>query len=429
MNYGQMIRVARKKLSLNQSDLANNKISRTLISEIEKGNTSLVTSKALLIYKKIIEESYLQKTDVVLDFDSVLKNNFEYIQLKQGEEILSILTKANKEEKNISTFELENYRVFALKSQIGMFKYYIFREIALNAKEDTHFKTKVLFNALDFLKWNDFEKVYRKYDETLKEVTSLAYKEGLIEELIHYYEYQKDGLIELKEFIEPRIYYNLALFNELLRNYEIAYRYLNTYLDHSSSLKPSDYYDALLGIPRLSTKAGNYEKGIKQYEELLSRIIGDEFLKQRSIIFSNILFNIPKLEKRFETHKIKTYLEELMNILPEVIDQRDFPSELMVNIAIGHALLENNSQANDFIKKAFEYTDTSELKANVIVDAFNNIEKIDIDFIVKKIKDISIDALPRKDKFMLVLLKLQKRLYKENKKKSIEILDDYIDEL
>lgn len=41
----------------------------------------------MLIYKKIIEESYLQKTDVVLDFDSVLKNNFEYIQLKRGEEI------------------------------------------------------------------------------------------------------------------------------------------------------------------------------------------------------------------------------------------------------------------------------------------------------------------------------------------------------
>ena len=36
MGYGEMIRSARKALKLNQSDMSNENISRTLISEIEK---------------------------------------------------------------------------------------------------------------------------------------------------------------------------------------------------------------------------------------------------------------------------------------------------------------------------------------------------------------------------------------------------------
>lgn len=429
MNYGQMIRVARKKLSLNQSDLANNKISRTLISEIEKGNTNLVTSKALLIYKKIIEESYLQKTEVQVNFDEVLKNNFEYTQLKQGKEILMSLSHRVNGGKSISKFELENYRVFALRSDIGIFKYYIFSAIASNIKADDAFKMKVLFNALDFLKWLNFEDVYKKYDETLKEVTKAAYKEGLFEELIHYYEYQKEGLIEIREFIEPRVYYNLFLFNEMIKKYEVAYRYLNAYLDYSTSLDEDDYHDALLGIPRLSTKAGDYEKGIKQYEDLLSRFVVERYKQQRSIILSNILFNISKSKNTFDSKKIEIYLEELTNMLPEILEVRDFPSELLVNIAIGYGLINKEKEANAFVKRAFEQSKTSVLKANVIIDAFNNIDAINLEIIVKNITEIKLAALIRKDEFMLVLLKLQKILYQKSETRYKEILDDYIDDI
>ena len=427
MNYGQMIRTARKRLSLNQSDLANNKISRTLISEIEKGNTNLVTSKALLIYKKIIEESYLQNEDVQVNFDEILKDNFEYTQLKQGKEILMKLSQS--EGDNISNFDLENYRVFALRSEIGIFKYYIFRAIASNIKEDMAFKSKVLFNALDFLKWISFEEIYEKYDETLKEVTTAAYKEGLFEELIHYYEYQKDGLIEIREFIEPRVYYNLFLFNEMIKKYEVAYRYLNAYLDYSTSLDQDDYHDALLGIPRLSTKAGDYEKGMKQYEDLLSRFVVDGYQQQRSIILSNILFNVPKLETKMDSNKIEAYLEELISMLPDILEKRDFPSELLVNIAIGYGLIGKNEKANNYVKKAFEYTKTAVLRKNVVVDAFNNIEAVNLETIVNNITKIELDEIISKDSFMLVLLKLQKTLYKKGETEYRKVLDDYIDKI
>lgn len=427
MNYGQMIRTARKKLKLNQSDLANNKISRTLISEIEKGNTNLVTSKALLIYKKIIEESYLQKKDVQVDFDEILKDNFEYTQLKQGKEILMKLSQG--EGVNISKFDLENYRVFALRSEIGIFKYYIFSAIASSIKDDAAFKSKVLFNALDFLKWLNFEDIYKKYDETLKEVTTAAYKEGLFEALIHYYEYQKDGLIEIREFIEPRVYYNLFLFNEMINKYEVAYRYLNAYLDYSTSLDQEDYHDALLGIPRLSTKAGDYEKGIKQYEDLLSRFVVDGYQKQRSIILSNILFNMPKLGTKLNVKKVEMYLEELTSMLPKILEERDFPSELMVNIAIGYGLIGKKDEANAFVKKAFEYSTNAVLRRNVIVDAFNNIETIDLGIIVKNITKVDLNALESKDSFMLVLLKLQKRLYEQEATEDKKRLDNYIDQI
>jgi tetratricopeptide (TPR) repeat protein len=386
-----------------------------------------VTSKALLIYKKIIEEAFLQKTDVQVDFDEILKDNFEYTQLKQGKEILMTLSSADKG--SVSNFDLENYRVFALRSEIGIFKYYIFSAIASVIKDNAAFKAKVLFNALDFLKWLNFEGIYKKYDETLKEVTTAAYKEGLFEQLIHYYEYQKDGLIEIRAFIEPRVYYNLFLFNEMIKKYEVAYKYLNAYLDYSTSLDQDDYHDALLGIPRLSTKAGNYEKGIKQYEELLLRFSMDQHKQQRSIILSNILFNLPKLKIKFESEKIEVYLEELTSMLPDIIEDRDFPSELMINIAIGYSLIGNEKEADTFLKKAFEYSETSVLRGNVIIDAFNNMEIIDLEIIVKNITKVNLGALASKDAFMLVLLKLQRNLYDKGETEYKKVLDDYIDKI
>ena len=77
MSYGQMIRTDRKKLGFNQLNLANDNISRTLISEIEKSNMSLITTKALLIYKKVINESDLVNIERDVNFDGVLKDNVE----------------------------------------------------------------------------------------------------------------------------------------------------------------------------------------------------------------------------------------------------------------------------------------------------------------------------------------------------------------
>ena len=63
------------------------------------------------------------------------------------------------------------------------------------------------------------------YDQTLKEVTLTAYNNRLFEKLIHYYKYQKDRLLELEVFIEPRVYFNLSLFNEYIGDYEKAYSF------------------------------------------------------------------------------------------------------------------------------------------------------------------------------------------------------------
>ncbi len=429
MNYGQMIRVARKKLGLNQSDLSNKNISRTLISEIEKENTKLVESKALLIYKKLIKESYIQEKSIDLDFDGVLKNNFEYVQLKQAREILMLLIDSRKNKKKISKFELENYRLFALRGEIGIFKYFIFRELALHANDNNEFKIKVLFNALDYLKWLNFKDIYMHYDDTLNAVTQVAYKERLFEKLIHYYKYQKDCLIEIEEFVESRVYYNLSLFNEHEENYEVAFRFLNTYLDYRQSLKLADYYDALIAKARLATKSGMYVKGIKFYEELLSMIQSREYKKQRSLILSNILFNIPKLEIDFDKQKIKQYLAELEDMLPEILTMRDFPSELYINIAIGYGLVNNIVKSKEYTRIAFEYAKLNDLKANVIMNAFNNIEKLDINLIIKNIILIDIAELADKQSFLVVLLKLQKFLYKNGKSQYLKILDEYIEKI
>lgn len=429
MNYGQMIRTARKKLGLNQSDLANDNISRTLISEIEKGNTNLVSTKALLIYKKLINESYLQDIEIELDFDGVLKDNFEYLQLRQAREVLTLLINVREKKKKISAYELENYRLFALRSEIGIFKYYIFRELALHERENHEFKIKVLFNALDFLKWQNFEEIYVFYDQTLKEVTLPAYNNRLFEKLIHYYKYQKDRLMEIEVFIEPRIYYNLSLFNDFILDYEKAYRYLDKYLEYKTTLSSIDYYDALIGRARLATRFGRYAIGIKLYEELLNTMSKGDFRKQRSIVLGNILFNIPKLTNRYSSKKIEAYLKELTGMLPDALDQRNFPSDLLVNISIGYGLINEVEESNNYIRKAFEYANSPDLKANVIVDTLNNIETVDIDLVIKNIVSIDIDELRDQYSFMRVLLKLQKKLYNHGKSQYLQVLDEYIDKI
>jgi transcriptional regulator with XRE-family HTH domain len=431
MKYGQMIRVARKKLGLNQSDLSNKNISRTLISEIEKENTKLVESKALMIYKKLVKEAYIQDQPIDLDFDGVLKNNFEYVQLKQAREILIFLTDAKKEQKRISKFELENYRLFALRGEIGIFKYFIFRELALHSEDNNEFKVKVLFNALDYLKWLNFKHIHEHYDDTLKAVTPIAYKERLFKELIHYYKYQRDSLIEIEGFIEARVYFNLSLLYEDIGNYEKAFNFLDKYFEYKTRLTLKDYYDALLGKARLSTRSGKYREGIKLYEELLQLISGEKYKLQRSIVLGNMLFNIPKLEEDYSEDKIYSYLEELNEMMLEVLEMRNFPSELLVNIGIGYGLINKKEKSIEYVYKAFEYATSNDLIANIIVDTFNNIKKenIDFDLIVRKIPLVDIDRLIDKHSFMVVLLKLQRFLYKSGKSQYLKILDEYIEKI
>lgn len=426
MGYGEMIRSARKALKLNQSDMSNENISRTLISEIEKENINLVPSKAFLIYKKLIIESCAQDVELEINFDELLGDNINYVQLKQAKDILDRLKGSIKTNDPIQQFELENIRLFALRHDIGILKYYIFKALARLSTKNVEFHVKVLFNALEFLKWEKFENIYEEYDQTLKEVTQNAYKNRMAKELIYFYEFQKERLIETGIPVESRIYYNLSIFYEHSGDIKKAYNYIVKYLEYKSMLNSDDYYDALLSQARLSTKSGKYAEGISYYEELLS-IFGSNKSK-KSFVLSNILYNIPKLDYDYDLEKIKSYVEELVSLLPEIIETRDFEYKPYINLAIGFDLLNNTSDQVRYLDLAFDKSNSIDSKVSVIRDAYFHIRNLKVSVLLKEIleinpKNISFDLLST---YLQVLLKIQVDLYRKKDFKNVEILNNYI---
>lgn len=426
MGYGEMIRSARKALKLNQSDMSNENISRTLISEIEKENINLVPSKAFLIYKKLIIESCSQDVEVEINFDELLGDNINYVQLKQAKDILDRLKGSIKTNDPIQQFELENIRLFALRHDIGILKYYIFKALARLSTKNVEFHVKVLFNALEFLKWEKFENIYEEYDQTLKEVTQNAYKNRMAKELIYFYEFQKERLIEMGIPVESRIYYNLSIFYEHSGDIKKAYNYIVKYLEYKSMLNSDDYYDALLSQARLSTKSGKYAEGISYYEELLS-IFGSNKSK-KSFVLSNILYNIPKLDYDYDLEKIKSYVEELVSLLPKIIETRDFEYIPFVNLAIGYDLLDNYLMSTQYLEQALFYAHTDDSKANIIIDSLNYIKCIDYNFLVNTIITVKINKMNPKilPSYLKILLQFQAVLFEKNYFDQIKILNNYI---
>lgn len=431
MKYGEMIKKARKMLKLNQTALTNNNISTAAVSDIEKNKVNLVPTKALMIYETLIIASIDLNIEIELDFDDILSDNIKYQQLKQAWKI--VLELKSDLEGNIQTseFELEKYRLLAIRNDIGILKYFILREIAEVSSKNKSYFVKVLFNALDYLKWENFKTVYEKFDSTLKLVTSSAYQARRLDELINYYEYEKERLFELGMKIEPRIFFNLSLFYEDMLDYNMASKYLERYLEYKTLLCTEDYYDALLGKARLCTKLKKVEEGIKLYDNILLNLSSMDFKKQQSIALSNILYNIPKLKTKANFDKVESYITQLTDLISDVVVERMFPSKIYLNTAIGYSYINQADACLEYLAKAFSLSKSSSETAAIIKDAYECISQIPLKVIVSHLDFVAIEELNDKEKikFLSTMLGIQSNAIDSNDEKSIAALKKYLNDL
>jgi len=431
-NYGSKIKEARKKLGLIQADLASINLSRTNISDIEKGKAKLVPSKGLLIYEVLVVKSVEKKIRISLEFDDLLSTNTKYVQLKKAYDLILDLRLQDGDTAIINPFEIEKYRIFAIRSNIGLLKYFLLMELSNLEKTDIQNRIKLLTNTLDYLRWERFSDIQEKYDVVLNALTIDAYKERKLDELIMYYEFQKDNLLELGKAVSPRVYYNLYLFYEESCHYKEALFNIEIYLSQRSILSIEDYYSALIAKARLFTKQKMYKKGIELYEDLLSELNDTRMVSKKSIILSNLIYNIPKLDTAYSMETYKGYMDTLRALVSDVINQKVMPAHMYANLSIGYNYIGDYEASREYCVSAIELAENNSQKVEILFDLFDNIKNVKLDnlFIrtLVSINEAVLNEKIRRDLFVL-LLRVQKQLLLDDNKELVNILENYINDL
>lgn len=350
MKYGNDIKKARKILGLSQIDLSNDNISRNLISDIENDKINLVPSKALIIFKLMIEAATKQGTDINLNFDELLIKNENYIKLC---EVFNIYRELIRSSNTLSTSILEEYRIMIQRHDIGLMKYYVFMKLyEVIPEKEFEFRTKVLIETLSFLKWELFDKIHLYFKNVLENVTPIANRLGKHSELIHYYKYYEENMVSSGYSIDPKFYYNLALFYKKIENYIESYNYIERTLLFDKALSIEQRADLLILKGNISVENKEFEDAIVTYKEVLKILKHNNYKIQESYALSNLIYCMT-LNKN-EHILIKEYYIELRNLIPYIESERKNINVLYRNLAIAADYLGDAENLIIFIQFSFE---------------------------------------------------------------------------
>ena len=145
-------------------------------------------SKALIIYRKCIEIAWTKDVTLELNFDDILKDNDEYNSLKKAHLICSTLKEMQDINDTPDADQLIEFTVFAKENNIGLMRFFIlyYCGLLLGKIDEKRLQCKVLFEALDFLKWLKRSEIIGLYEDCLKAVLIPAYRLSEYEKLIHY---------------------------------------------------------------------------------------------------------------------------------------------------------------------------------------------------------------------------------------------------
>jgi tetratricopeptide (TPR) repeat protein len=372
LKYGEMIKKARTDLKLNQSILTSSNLSTAAVSDIEKEKVNLTSSKALLIYEILVTQSFEKNIKIELNFDELLNDNIKYSQMRQARNIIDKLRKAKENNEDVQKFELENDRLFAIRNDVGMLKYFIFRAIA-ELTEDKEFKVKVLFNSLDYLKWLKFEEIHEKYDETLKKVTSISYETQSIKELLNYYEFFEQNSLDLGIQIQPIVYFNLGLLYARMLKYELAYKNVERYIDFNRELELSDRIDALIILGNISTENGEFHKGINIYRKALELCQTGNYVTQEAKLLSNLILNI-SINNLDLKDEIKTYIDKLKFISD---NSSSYQYSRYLNLSIGSFYIERFDDFNQYLIQSISFSKSENEKLRVLDEVLKFVKNKD----------------------------------------------------
>lgn|GEM_PF-5432092 len=373
MKYGNEIKTARKILGLNQDNLANDNLSRNLISDIEKDKINLVPSKALIIYKALIEEAAKQEKNIKLNFDELLGENEVYKNLRNIYSIYLELIESSNYDFSIS--KLKNYKFNFLRHDIGLLKYYVLLKVfEITPESEIEFRTETLMDALAFLRWEVFNKIQVNFRITLEKITPIANRLGKQEELIYYYKYYEDNMIRSGHSINPKIYYNLALFYKKIENYSEAYNYLERTLFFSRDLPIEKITDILNLKGNVCIEIGKISEGIETYQEVMTMLEFSDLDIPKSYALSNLLYSTSINQS--DVNVVKGYLVDLLNLLPKIRNERKNLNVLYRNIAISYNYVGDFENSQKFMKISFDECTTNSDSVDLLYEYYKHIQNV-----------------------------------------------------
>lgn len=416
MNYGESIRKAREDLNIFQKELASANLSRNLLSNIEMGRVNLVPVKAMHIYRRILEIAWSKNIYYQIEFDELLSSFDEYILLKESNEICHQLYKILQGNVEFNkTYVLDSIE-FAKKNEVGYLRYHIYHLAAktLENKELNGIRLKVYFSTLDYLKWKKPIEVIGFYDSCLQEVTTLAYSHGEYKSLIHYYETFREFHIRLNKVIDPIIYYNLSLFNQVVKEYDKALDYTNKYLEYNDQLSRADIIDAQIIKAAILTSMENIEEGLCLYDEIIGELLSSDSEYQLSLCLSNSIFVISKYNVESRKGQLLTRISLLNEIISRT-DQRLYKRHsLFSNIAQGFECLEDYKKAEINFRESIrciKLDSNYAKKITVLIEGFNTFKRNDsLDYVIDEVIGIDMEQVSGsiRGDYALFLLKLTK---------------------
>lgn len=403
----------RNQLGLTQKDVADNNLSPNMLSTIETGKSSLTKQKALLLYKKYIEASFTKNISIDIDFDDLLSKNIEYQKYKMANDICSMLRDRVEHKDELSELQLEEYVKFALKTKIGLMRYFIliYSSQLLNEKNKT-LKMQWCYKALDFLRWKDFSKISRLYKKALDIVKLLAFREHEYIKLIDYYEFYIQKMMENEEFVKSDIYFNLALFYLNIGDYYSAKTFFDNYKEIAKNVSIENKIEDLITEAVILFKTDEKKESIKLHKMGLKWIeeIGDKnLLYSKLIILSNLILYSIKYNYEVDKDDLMGYTTESYNILNKIFDSVSQKSRIMCSIALGFDYLGDIESSTILFKRAIRFSSTDSTKVERVYDFYNySKNKVLNELIAETMLSIQFDKLSRKDKnmYMLLLLKM-----------------------
>jgi len=373
MRYGNEIKITRKILGLNQEDLANENISRNLISDIEKNKVNLVPSKALIIFKVLIEEAAKQEKEININFDELLSDNENYNNLRNMYVIYLELIRATKQDFSIS--KLKNYKFNLLLHDIGLLKYYVLLKIfEITPESEIEFRTEIMMDALAFLRWERFDKIHDDFKLTLEKATPAANRLGKQNELIYYYKYYEDNMIRYGQTISPKIYYNLALFYKKIKNYSESYNYLERTLFFNRELPIEKKADILNLKGNVCIEVGKISEGIEIYKEVMCMLEFSDLDIPKSYALSNLIYSTSI--KRSDINVVKGYLVDLLNLLPKISNERKNLNVLFRNLAISNNYIGDIENSQKFMRCSFEECVTISDSVDLLYEYYKHIANV-----------------------------------------------------
>ena len=433
MKYGSNIKNAREKLNLYQKDIASFNLSRNFISNIESGKSRLTPSKALMIFKKIIEFSVKKSKYLEIEFNDLLLENEEYINLRDGYSICKKLNDFLESNTKLNKNDLNEYIEFADKNDIGILRYYIYYYSASLLDIENEYKLQIYFKALDYLKWTKMEFVLELYKKCLSDLVKLAYKYSKFDLLIHYYEILLNGEEQFRFKVDLKIYYNLALFYKYLEKYDLALKNLERYLENNDDMSMEHIINAMIVKATILTKTNKITEGFKIYEEILDKLKIDDLVYQRSLCLSNMIYNISINNFLDKKDDIVCYLDNLVEIFDQAMVFSDAKEIAYSNIGQGYFYLKDYEKSKEYFNKSLKCVFTDNKKVVILKESYKTyLMNAELHILIERVLEVNKSNLSFREIciFYKLLLKIQSNLILNGVEKKYEnMLLKYISEL